>query len=121
MRSARGLLSNPNIRFSCTVNHGKMDPCCEIKMPLAFGLVRGTPSMEIEPLSGSMNPAIMFINVVLPHPDGPTMATNSPSPTVKSTPSTTCRGPFLETKLLRTSRTSILVRITPSHHLHTFQ
>src|SRR4051794_17897224 len=98
-----------------------MDPCCEIKTPLAFGLVRGTPSMEIEPLSGSRNPAIIFISVDLPHPDGPTIATNSPSPTVKPTPSTTCSGPVFETKLLRTSRTSILVRITPSHHLQAFQ
>src|SRR5689334_7334418 len=90
-------------------------------MPLTFGFERGTPSMETEPLSGSRNPAIMFINVVLPHPDGPTIATNSPSPTVKLTPSTTCSGPFFAAKLLRTSRTSILVRITPPHHLQTFQ
>jgi hypothetical protein len=32
-----------------------------------------------------MNPAIMLINVVLPQPDGPTMARNSPRCTSKFT------------------------------------
>ncbi len=36
-----------------------------------------------------MKPAIMFMSVDLPQPDGPTMAMNSPSRTVKLTSSTT--------------------------------
>ena len=32
----------------------------------------------------------MFIAVDLPEPDGPMMATNSPSPMVRSTPASAC-------------------------------
>src|SRR5579863_9312982 len=84
-----------------------------MRMPLALGSVRGAPSMRIEPESGCKNPTIMFINVVFPHPDGPTMATNSPSPTVKLTSSTTCSVAPFDPKDLRMPLTSILVRIAP--------
>ena len=40
--------------------------------------------MRTAPASGRSNPAIMFISVDLPQPDGPTMATNSPSATVEA-------------------------------------
>src|ERR1700733_4002161 len=55
----------------------------------------------------------MFINVVFPHPEGPTMATNSPSPTVRLTSSTTCSVAPFDPNALRMPLTSILVRITP--------
>src|SRR5271166_2175504 len=84
-----------------------------MRMPLALGSVRGAASMRIEPESGCRNPTIMFINVVFPHPDGPTMATNSPSPTVRLTSSTTCSVPPFDPKPLRMPFNSILVRITP--------
>src|SRR5882757_10188664 len=84
-----------------------------MRMPLALGSVRGTPSMRIEPASGCTNPATMFINVVFPHPDGPTMATNSPSPTVRLTSSTTCSSAPFQANPLRMPFTAILVRITP--------
>ena len=43
----------------------------------------------------------MFIKVDLPQPEGPTMATNSPSATLKLTSSITGRLPLPEAKLLR--------------------
>src|SRR3954466_5188424 len=69
---------------------------------------------------------MMFISVVLPQPDGPTMATNSPSPTSKSSPSMTCRFTLSLRKPLRTFCTAIfaaagLVCITPPHDSHPFQ
>src|SRR5271165_4120361 len=84
-----------------------------MRMPLALGSVRGAASMRIEPESGCRNPTIMFINVVFPHPDGPTMATNSPSPTVRLTSSTTRSSPPFDANPLRMAFTSILVRIAP--------
>ena len=83
-------------------------------MPFESGFERGTPSMTIAPASGRTKPAIMFMSVVLPQPDGPTMATNSPSRTVKLTSSTTTRRPWSDSKLLLRPRTSILVRIAPA-------
>ena len=80
-------------------------------MPLAFGALRGDAIDEDRIReSGCSNPAIIFISVDLPQPEGPTMATNSPSPTVKLTSSTTCSAPASDAKLLRISVTSILAR-----------
>ena len=42
------------------------------------------------PLVGLSSPARMFKRVVLPEPDSPIMATNSPSSTVKLTPERAC-------------------------------
>src|SRR5579862_5675855 len=92
-----------------------------MRMPLASGSGRGAPSMRIDPESGLMKPTIMFISVVLPHPDGPTIATNSPSPTLRLTSSTTARAPPLEAKLLRMPLTSILARITPADRLQALE
>src|SRR5581483_1551642 len=111
----------PNIRFSRTVSQGNTDPCCEIRIPLELGLVRGAPSMSTAPASGATKPAIMFNNVDLPHPDGPTMATNSPSRTLKLTFSTTDKRPLSEAKVFLRSRTSILVRIAPPDPLEFLQ
>ena len=43
---------------------------------------------RISPASSSQKPAIMRSSVVLPQPDGPSRVKNSPSPTVRFTPST---------------------------------
>src|SRR5690242_10318844 len=101
------------MRFSRTVSHGNTEPCCEIMMPRASGLVRCAPSMTTSPASGRMKPASMLRSVDLPQPDGPTIATNSPSRTVKLTSSMTGSVPLSEAKLLRRLRISILVRIAP--------
>src|SRR5690348_8821140 len=74
-----------------------------------------------EPASGRTNPATRFSKVVLPQPDGPTIATNSPSRTLKLTLPTTSRRPLSEVNPLRTSRTSILVRIAPPDPAHPLQ
>src|SRR5438067_2280317 len=63
----------------------------------------------------------MLSSVVLPHPDGPTIATNSPSATVRSIPAITGSTPFAVGKLFRTSARAILVGITPPHGLESLQ
>ena len=45
------------------------------------------------PLEGVSMQPIMFISVVLPEPDEPTMASHSPSGTVRLRSSTACRSP----------------------------
>ena len=42
-----------------------------------------TPPMRISPSAAGSKPRITLSRVVLPHPEGPTMATDSPSATVK--------------------------------------
>src|SRR6185437_15851776 len=111
--SAGGCPLSPNIRFSRTVSHGNTDPCCEMRIPRELGFSCGVPSMTTLPLSGLTNPAIRFNSVVLPHPEGPTSATNSPSWTLKLMFSMTSRRPLSDGKLLLRPRTSSLVRIAP--------
>src|SRR5688572_19645194 len=111
----------PNIRFCCTVSHGKTEPCCEIRMPCGLGRVCVAPSMTTRPASGGMKPAIIRISVDLPQPEGPTMAMNSPSATCRLTSSTTDNAPLSVAKLLRSPAISILVGIAPPHDLQTFQ
>src|SRR6478672_13248853 len=57
------------------------------------GPVIGLPSSNTRPDVGFTNPATIFIIVVLPQPDGPMTATNSPSPIEYDTSSTTRSGP----------------------------
>src|SRR5262245_41560755 len=90
-------------------------------MPFESGLERFTPSITTDPASGAMKPAIMFISVVLPQPDGPTIATISPSRTEKLTSATTGSRPWSDAKLFCSARTSILVRITPPDPADAFQ
>src|SRR4051794_32634711 len=50
--------------------------------------VMSAPPTRMRPASGVSKPAIMRSVVVLPHPDGPSRAKNSPAAIVRSTPST---------------------------------
>src|SRR5687767_10693125 len=111
----------PNSRFCFTVSHGNTEPCCVIMMPLRFGPLRTSPFTFTAPESGGRKPAMMFISVVLPQPEGPTMATNSPSFMSKSRPSMTCRRTLSFWKLLRMSWTWILVGIAPPYDFHALQ
>src|ERR1700722_13867485 len=77
--------------------------------------------MRIEPESGCTNPTIMFINVVFPHPDGPTIATNSPSPTVRLTSAPTFCSEPLPANPFRLPFTLILVCITPPHRFQSLE
>src|SRR5689334_8629369 len=87
-------------------------------MPFGLGPSRAPPSTVTLPRSGRSKPAMMFIKVDLPQPDGPTMATNSPSSTSKPTLSITGSAPRLDTKPLLTPSTTIfLADIAPSHGL----
>ena len=52
-------------------------------------IYRYSPSTSILPFVGWSRPPIMFSKVVLPEPDGPTIAVNSPFSMVKSTPPAT--------------------------------
>src|SRR5262245_28373851 len=53
------------------------------------GPVTGAPSSVTLPRSGAISPAITDISVVLPEPEYPTIATNSPYSRVRSTPPST--------------------------------
>ena len=54
----------------------------------AGSAVTSAPPSLIVPAVGCSNPAIIRSTVVLPEPEGPRMANNSPSPTARSAPST---------------------------------
>ena len=49
------------------------------------GPMTGLPSRMTPPEVGASSPAMHFNSVVLPAPDGPTMQTSSPWPTLKLT------------------------------------
>ena len=69
----------------------------------AGSAVTSTPPSLIVPAVGWSNPAIMRSTVVLPEPDGPRIANNSPSPTARFAPSTATSSP----KSFRTPISSI--------------
>ena len=52
------------------------------------------PPMVMTPSVGAISPATICSVVVLPHPDGPSSVTNSPSATVRSTPRTATASPY---------------------------
>src|SRR4051812_33394667 len=65
---------------------------------------------------------MMFISVDLPQPDGPTIARNSPSSTLKLTPSITGSGFWFEKKVLVTPSTTIFLSdIAPLYGLQPFE
>src|SRR5262245_12151991 len=64
--------------------------------------VTSSPAKRMTPASGARSPESCAISVVLPAPLGPMMASVSPSPTSRSTPSVATRPP----KRLRKPRTS---------------
>src|SRR6476660_90339 len=52
-----------------------------------------SPSNDTSPASGQSSPAMIRSSVVLPEPEGPSSANNSPSPTFKSTLSSAVNAP----------------------------
>ena len=69
-------------------------------MPLIFsGPVTGAPPMWMLPRLGIFSPVVSFMKVDLPHPDGPTIATNSPSFTLREM-SSTANWPFASSSSL---------------------
>ena len=53
-----------------------------------FNLPREVPSTDISPDVGASSPPSRLSNVVLPEPEGPTIAANSPSSKLRSIPLT---------------------------------
>src|SRR5678815_2753662 len=56
--------------------------------------VTACPPMVMDPVSGATKPATIFISVVLPEAEAPTMQTNSPSSTARLMFASTRRGPY---------------------------
>src|SRR5262249_33543750 len=86
-------------------------------MPLGLGLLTGWPSRATAPRLGRSKPARICRRVDLPHPEGPMIATNSPSATLKSMPSSTDREPFRVGYSLHRSVTVILAPIAQPYHV----
>src|SRR5512138_1798273 len=92
-----------------------------MKMPVRFGSRTGSPSTLTSPRSGFSKPASTPSSVDLPQPDGPMMATNSPSPTEKLMSSRTASGPRRVWNVLEMPRTSILGLIPPANLVESLQ
>src|SRR2546423_7278262 len=82
-RSGSGVPSNATSRFCRTVIQGNTEPRWAIMIPRRLGARTGRPSIRTSPRSGRSNPASTLSRVDFPQPDGQTIATNSPAPTVK--------------------------------------
>src|SRR5438876_237374 len=70
-----------------TVRHGSSEASWKTTARSGPGFVTAWPSTRMRPAVAAMRPSTTERNVVLPQPDGPTIATNSPSVTFRSTPS----------------------------------
>src|SRR4051812_30885635 len=90
-------------------------------MPLGLGPWRTAPSMRTSPSLACSKPAMIFISVDLPQPEGPTMATNSPSATDRLTPPTTGRSCLPALKLFLILLTTILASIAPPYRFESFE
>ena len=74
----RPRIRGPKPTFSKTVFHGKRANVWNTTPLSAPGPLTGLSSIMMEPPDGGINPASILSMVVLPHPDGPTIETNSP-------------------------------------------
>jgi hypothetical protein len=89
--------------FSATLFQGKSANCWNTTARSGPGAVTGLSPTLTAPALGASNPAAMRRHVVLPQPEGPTMATNSRSRIVRSTPSSVTKSAPSRLKTLRTS------------------
>ena len=103
-RSARSSAGMPaynsaSSTFSCTFSLGirlycwKMKPSVLLRISACSSSVSSDTSSPFKkycPLVGTSRQPIMFISVLLPEPDWPTMATNSPLYILSDTPSEAC-------------------------------
>ena len=82
---ATPVISRPNCAFSATVRQGNADSCWKT-IPIDGSVPRtGLPPTVTSPAVGSIRPPTISISVLLPQPLGPTIETNSPSPTSSET------------------------------------
>ena len=116
-RSLRSALSTPRIlrpnsTFSRAVRNGKSASDCHTS-----GVSRscGATSFitrsfrRISPMLGASRPASMRSVVVLPHPDGPIMARNSPSRISKSSSFTATKSPKCFCTLSKTTSGLVMI------------
>ncbi len=95
--SSSFLLRGPKAMLSATDMCGNSAYCWNTVFTLRlYGGTADTsaPSSRTRPDVGCSNPAIIFRVVVLPQPDGPNMAKNSPRPIEKSALSTATNVPY---------------------------
>src|ERR1043166_3524680 len=110
-RSGSGAPFSASSRLRRTVIQGNTDPRWVIRMPRRLGPRIGRPSIRTSPRSARSNPARTLRSVDFPQPDGPTMETNSPSPTVNDMSSRADTSPSPVVKLFQTPRTETLAPI----------
>ena len=65
--------------LSSTVRQRKRVGAWNTTPTLSCGSFTGTPAIDTWPADAGIKPATIFRNVVLPHPEGPRIETNSPS------------------------------------------
>jgi hypothetical protein len=110
-RRDRPLSCSPNSTLERTVSQGKSADSWNMTMRSGPGPWTTRPSTRTSPSSGSSRPAMMLSSVVLPHPDGPHRATNSPRRMLSHTSRSASTWPVLEAKTLLTPASSSLGRL----------
>src|SRR6266536_1568610 len=93
----------PKAMLSHTLSHGKLASSWNTT-PIPAGTRSPTtlPSNVTVPALGTVRPASVSSSVVLPHPDGPTMVTNSPAARSRSSGPSAWTGPSRVSKTLLT-------------------
>src|SRR3954451_10914562 len=109
---ARGCTRRPKATFSNTVMWRNSASCWNTNptwRSLAPCPSASSPSIRTSPASGQSRPAMIRNSVVLPEPEGPSSASNSPLPTFRSTLSSAANAPNFLTMFL----TSMVTWIVP--------
>src|SRR5262245_58528273 len=89
----RPVCSSGNSTFSSTVHHGSSAKSWNTKVSGLRLSAGGAPRSSAAPLLGRSSPPRIESSVLLPQPEGPTIATTSPARTVKETSSSTSSAP----------------------------
>src|SRR4051812_81464 len=98
---------NPKAALSLTLIHGKMDSCWNT-MALSGRADEASRTTSTVPAVLDSRPATMRSSVVLPHPEGPTMARNSPAAISRLTPANASKVRSFSVKRRCRSRTRTL-------------
>ena len=88
-------ISSGRVTLSMMLRHSSSTGFWNAMPTVLRGPVTRAPCSQTSPASGSMRPAISFVSVDLPQPEGPTTAQKPPSGTAMSSPSSTGSGPAL--------------------------
>src|SRR5256884_9491812 len=122
-RSVSGAPFSASSRLRRTVIQGTQEPRWAIMIPRRLGARTGRPSINTSPRSGCSNPASSLSRVDFPQPDGPTIATNSPTPTLKDISSRADTSPSPAPNLFQTplTETSAPTGVPPADLLQILQ